>query len=350
VQAGRVLLAVSALAIAGAAVAGALVKRLGSDGPEGSTGPTPRLLSQTGLYDLRTGAVRAENLEYAPQFPLWTDGAAKRRWIRLPPGTFVDASRPDAWVFPVGTRLWKEFAFGRRVETRTMVRTREGWTYATYVWNADGSDAVLAPERGIRGVVDVGAGGARHDIPGLADCRACHEGRAGAVLGFDGVQLGPEIAALERRGVIRGLPRSVTDEPPRIPGRTDRERAVLGYLYGNCAHCHHAGGTLDNVGLSFDIDLGALDATSQPVFATAVGREGHFRIGAGVAIAGAGPGSARRIDPGSPATSAVYVRMTSRDPLVQMPPLGTHVVDARIAELIEGWIREDLRPGGGARP
>ena len=47
----------------------------------------------------------------------------KRRWISLPPGSAIDASDPDAWAFPVGTRLWKEFSFGgQRVETRYMER------------------------------------------------------------------------------------------------------------------------------------------------------------------------------------------------------------------------------------
>ena len=49
-------------------------------------------------------------------------------------------------------RLWKEFSFGRRVETRLMERLADGtWRFAAYVWSADGSDARLAPERGIRG-------------------------------------------------------------------------------------------------------------------------------------------------------------------------------------------------------
>ena len=48
-------------------------------------------------------------------------------------------------MFPVGTRLWKEFSLGRRLETRMLERTREGWRFATYVWTEDGTDAVLAP-------------------------------------------------------------------------------------------------------------------------------------------------------------------------------------------------------------
>ena len=82
----------------------------------------PEHLADTGLYAdfaLRTPAPGV--LTFAPQYPLWTDGAAKRRWISLPPGEAIDATDIDNWQFPIGTRLWKEFAFERAVETRFML-------------------------------------------------------------------------------------------------------------------------------------------------------------------------------------------------------------------------------------
>ena len=88
----------------------------------------PQTLQETGLYaDAEARRVDPRHLAFAPQYPLWTDGAAKRRWISLPPGTAIDASDPEAWVFPVGTRLWKEFSFaGQRVETRYLERQADG--------------------------------------------------------------------------------------------------------------------------------------------------------------------------------------------------------------------------------
>ena len=63
----------------------------------------PRLLRDTGLYAPgSTTEVRATNLPFTPQYPLWSDGTSKRRWLYLPPGTFIDASRPDSWDFPRG--------------------------------------------------------------------------------------------------------------------------------------------------------------------------------------------------------------------------------------------------------
>src|SRR5688500_16308576 len=83
-------------------------------------GGLPRLLSETGLYaQPATLTVDPQNRPFSPQYPLWSDGAQKARWVRLPAGTAIDAADIDRWDFPVGTRFWKEFAFnGRKVETR----------------------------------------------------------------------------------------------------------------------------------------------------------------------------------------------------------------------------------------
>src|SRR5271170_5474418 len=50
--------------------------------------PAPPTLSQTGLYsDIRRKLIAPGNETFTPQFPLWSDGAGKSRWIHLPPGT-----------------------------------------------------------------------------------------------------------------------------------------------------------------------------------------------------------------------------------------------------------------------
>src|SRR5688572_32525951 len=94
-----------------------------------------------------TGYDEVEKTAFAPQYPLWTDGASKRRWIHLPPGAAIDATRPDDWVFPVGTKLWKEFSLGgRRIETRYIERLADGrWRFTAYAWNAAGTEATRAP-------------------------------------------------------------------------------------------------------------------------------------------------------------------------------------------------------------
>src|SRR4029079_11089563 len=75
----------------------------------------PERLSQTGLYaDAALQQPAADLRAFAPEYELWSDGAKKQRWLRLPPGTPIDTSDMDSWVFPVGTQLWKEFSSNGR--------------------------------------------------------------------------------------------------------------------------------------------------------------------------------------------------------------------------------------------
>ncbi len=46
------------------------------------------------------------------------------------------------------------------------------------------------------------------------------------------------------------------------------------------------------------------------------------------------------IEPGRPDASVLVARMRSRNPQVQMPPLGTQLTDAEALALIERWISE----------
>ena len=136
----------------------------------------PERLSDTGLYLPGTLTVDPRNRAFSPQYPLWTDGAHKSRWIQLPAGGRITARDADTWEFPVGTRLWKEFAFdGRKVETRMLWRaTADAWSYAAYAWNEAQTDATLVPAEGLADVVEV-APGKRHSVPSRDDCRACHD-------------------------------------------------------------------------------------------------------------------------------------------------------------------------------
>ena len=314
--------------------------------------PLPQRLGETGLYADRTLTTPARDvLAYTPQYPLWSDGATKRRWIRLPPGTSIDAHDADAWVFPVGTRVWKEFTRGRRRETRLIVRTRSGWVYGTYRWTDDGSDALLVAAAG---AVDPGSDPARpgesYVFPSEQDCRSCHEGRPTPILGFSALQLsadrdpeavhgeqpGPgmvDLGMLVDRHLIRGLPASWRARPPRIESSTEDERAALGYLHGNCGQCHNARGPLASLGLDLWLDPARRGNDTHRVIASLLGRS-HFQI-----PGQAGPES-RRLTPGAPEQSAILVRMRTREPTQQMPPVATRMVDAEAARRIEQWIQE----------
>lgn len=300
--------------------------------------PLPRHLRDTGW-----GGPQA--LAYTPVYALWSDDATKRRWLALPAGRFIDARDPDAWQFPPGTRLWKEFAVdGRRIETRYITRTAGGrWQFASYLWNEDGSDAELAPAGGATVATSRGA----YTVPAREDCRACHESAAVPVLGAGTLQLSPardplaanaqppaagdaDLPALVRRGWLRGLPPALLAQPPRIEAGSDIERAALGTLHTNCGHCHNASGR--GVPLPFSLAW----TTRAPAPAAALpGQPARWRPP---------PGSAalQLLAPGDSAASALVQRMQSRQPAVQMPPLGTAHPDAEGLALVRRWIDDDL--------
>ncbi len=70
----------------------------------------PTLLSLTGLYfDAATSELSPDAIAYEPRFERWSDGAEKLRWLLLPDGLTIEVGPPNSWVFPEGTRLFKEF-------------------------------------------------------------------------------------------------------------------------------------------------------------------------------------------------------------------------------------------------
>jgi hypothetical protein len=339
------------IATCGAVIATVMLSQRVSTDQRAGAWP-PEKLKDTGLYsDWISRTVAPGNLPFTPQYPLWSDGAKKSRWIHIPDGKFIDGSNPDVWQFPDGTRLWKEFRFGRRAETRFMERTRAGWQFATYVWNDDESEAVLAPAEGIRQSIAI-TDGIRHAIPARSDCRACHEAGPVRVLGFTALQLSPDrdpnalhaevpapdavdLRQLVARRLLRGLPRAILATPPRIVAPTPTARAAMGYLHANCGGCHTESGELKSLAFGLNYRLNGPVAQAPAVLLTAVGRPSHFKVPAADDVI-------ERVCAGQPDKSVVVARMASRNPLLQMPPLGTRIVDADAVRLVRRWIAEDV--------
>lgn len=325
-----------------------------------SPGPPP-YLSATGLFkNVPAGTFSAGIESFTPQYPLWSDGASKRRWVSLPAGSKIDASRAAAWAFPVGTRFWKEFSVaGRRVETRMIERLADGtWRFAAYVWNDDQTDATLAPADGLPS--HTLPGDRRYPIPSEADCRACHEGAASPILGFSALQLSPDrdplaphgeparkgdldLRALIAGGRLINRPRELAKTSPRIVAPTPAGRAVLGYLHANCGHCHvdpKLTGSAVPVELQLAID--PFDAAAgQAVIDRLLNGTSRYRP--------RGAADPRYVVPGEAASGTLLARMRSRDPRIQMPPLGSLQPDAEAIALFERWINEDLNHPEGER-
>jgi hypothetical protein len=273
-----------------------------------ATPPLPATLRDTGFDHIG-------KIPFEPQYPLWTDGATKRRWIHLPRGTAIDASQPDAFAFPPGTRIWKEFGYERPVETRFIERLPDGsWRFAAYAWNAEGTEATLAPEHG-QWVIPATAGiQFRYAIPSRADCLACHEGPAVPVIGFSALQLSAGLRDLVERGLVRNLPKRLLESPPQIAAPSAVTRAGLGYLHGNCGHCHNAH-ALPGTGLALFHEAAHPAESTARALASLAGRERE-----------------------------VLRRIASRNPMVRMPPLGTQIHDDEGIALVERWLLPSPSP------
>ncbi len=303
------------------------------EGPLGDGG-YPALLSQTGLYQsLAADAVSDGVMAYQPRFALWTDGAVKRRWLQLPGGTQIDTSDMDAWNFPVGTKAWKEFALGDlRVETRLLHKVgKEEWVMVAYRWREDQSEADALP------MGEVDALGTPHDVPGQPLCTRCHN-RRGVLLGVSALQLshalgGLNLDQLKAAGRLSHPPEGAF----QIPGGTLAENA-LGYLHANCGHCHRPGTATHAQLLERAPKTGgpilwertdALDSLEQTV-----GYQSTVLRPNGVLP------NLHIIEPGAPEESELIVRASQRGVgTLQMPPLGTEVVDQVGLAQLKAWIR-----------
>lgn len=319
------------------------------DGPSGlHPRPTYQHLTETGLYvDPASRTVAAGLVAFEPTYKLWSDGLTKRRWIELPPGTVVDTSDMNHWLFPVGTKVWKEFSKdGVLLETRLIERFGTGpedYWMGAFVWDADQADAVFAAS----GAVDIL--GTFHDAPPTKDCGACHRGEAGRILGFSALQLAgsPEGPAVSSPTLQDLASARLLSTPPEagtnfvVPG-DPTTRAALGYLHANCGHCHNLHGTAwPDTQMILRLDVGERDPATSNVVATTVNKALSYWRGGDITT---------RIVPGHPEASALYARMNRRGK-DQMPPLATELLDDTGLALVQAWIASlTTSTGGTASP
>ena len=299
----------------------------------------PDSLTCTGLYsDFAKKRVARQMREYTPAFPLWSDGAEKRRWMGLPEDTKIDATSNSEWRFPVGTKFFKEFSVdGRRIETRLFEKTRgDRWARASYAWNEDESDAIRSKGGDLP---DVKINGAVYHVPTGRECDQCHEGKDDRILGFDAISLGLAGA----KGVsLQDLVDEALIEP--APKRTSlkigddgtkRAAAVLGWLNINCGMpCHNDNSNSEGYSsrLRLQLDPAQLDGRPANEFKS-------IKSTVGVAGETLRWSEEIRIVPGSPERSLLYKLITSRaGENDQMPPIGSRVVDDEAAAAVKAWI------------
>lgn len=332
----------------------------------------PALLSSTGIFtDMATLTPDPRLIPYEPAAPLWSDRAAKLRWVAIPNTEGLDGVYDQAserigytetgnWTFPIGSTFIKHFdlpldesdaenpAKLRPVETRFLVRGSNGDYHAfTYKWRPDGTEADLLTAGDTADITIVRADDTTYtqtwQYPSRSQCFECHQDAAGIVLGAKSRQLNHPIhyPATGRTsnqlmtlfdlgliddetldiGDLQTLPTSTnlsdTDSPI--------EHRIRSYMDSNCAMCHNPE---SNAGLAqFDMRLTtSLDETGLINGAQLAGNLGKI--------------DPKIIDPGDVENSLVYLRDNTTDIATRMPPVGRLMTDDAYLELLAAWIEQ----------
>ncbi len=296
--------------------------------------PNPQTLCESGFYSDCDEQVLAPGvLEFSTAYTLWSDGAEKRRYIQIPPGTQIDSSDMDFWEYPPGTKLWKEFfRDGIRIETRLLYKKFDtgNWFSIAYAWNEEQTEAVSAP-LGIQNAL-----GTDHDIPGFNVCKTCHQQQPDIVLGFSAIMLSHDQGGVTLQSLIDND--QLTDPPINpntpiygVPGEGSPAQAALGYLHANCGGCHHEQSAIFNdTPLNLRLSVNSL---------TTVEETALYQSTVDIAPVQASAGMNAHVVPGDPSTSELHARMENRAVEAKpMPPVGTEDVDVTGIAFIDAWI------------
>lgn len=324
--------------------------------PPGPDQPVAKL-SATGCVDPSDARRPARSLiPYDVNSPLWSDGAAKQRFLALPDGATIhvkDCTREPAtcalasqggttfdeghWILPVGTVLMKTFSFaGKLVETRLFIRFPDLWYGFSYQWDGNQTDATLVSENGLTGAIvnDQGVTQSWY-YPSRNDCLECHNDAVGGSLGPETRQLNrtftypggvtaDQLATLEHLDAfdapVARLP-ALTDYT-RDTAPADLEARARSYLHANCAICHRPDGNYSAIDLRVGVPLARMSVCNLDPNKGDLGVVG-----------------AKRLVPAAPAKSLILLRMQAPDrDRGRMPQLATSVLDRNGIDTIAAWI------------
>ncbi|MBL7556590.1 MAG: hypothetical protein JNM24_12290 [Bdellovibrionaceae bacterium] len=268
---------------------------------------------------------------YSPQYPLYSDGASKRRWVYVPEGTAIDNSDPDSWVFPKGTILFKEFSVGgKKIETRVFekITNQSGfsaWRASVYVWLANQLDADLLKVDNFYSQTDIemlpyqaNVVGSQYRMVTMTQCQTCHATVKDVSQGFSYLQLSDasksiNVFKLDKLGYFSNS----INRLDSIPG-TEMERAAIGYIQSNCATCHSGVGPGPH---NFRHKSTSQTLAEEPLIKA---------IGA----------SSGLVTFGAPLNSRLYNRMANKS----MPRVTLFTQDSAGLKLLEDWITNSVMP------
>jgi len=282
---------------------------------------------------------------------LFSDYSYKQRWVYVPNN--AKASYVEDWVFdfPEGSALIKTFYYpvdernpdlGKQLlETRLLLRKKDGWEAVSYAWNEQQNEAYkkiagktinaswtdfMGDERQVR-----------YRVPNVNQCKECHAAKdAITPIGPKAKNINKDFSFEEgdfnqlaywmKKEIIDSFPEDLVSPVDWRDESKDINDRARSYLDVNCGHCHSPTGNANSTGLYLnlvetrDINLGIY---KKPV---ATGR-------------GSG-GNKYSIVPGKPDESILLYRMESMDPGIMMPESGRALTHQEAVEMVREWITQ----------
>lgn len=317
----------------------------------------PAKLSELNIFkSLTTLEVESGIIPYTVNSPLWSDGAAKKRWIAIPndgrynsSGERITFDSNAPWKFPEGTVFIKHFELPKKVndptdnyrlETRFFIIGKHNKGYGlTYQWNDEGTDAILlggGTSKTFQVEDEFGSFFTQEwNYPSRTQCLTCHNDNADYVLGVNTHQLNGsldydflgesmnQIDFFKDIGVLSSNVHAgshyrksyaIDDSSVSLHSR------IKSYMDANCASCHRDGGVPK---ISMDLRY------NQPITL-------HNTINVEVESHASQEGS-MIIQTGSHQDSEFWRRDASVED-GKMPPLGRTMVDQHYVDSLAKWI------------
>lgn len=355
----------------------------------------PHKLSDSGLFQSVKGHVMTPALiPYSVNAVLWSDGAAKMRWLGMPGDGTIEFSGNRGWNFPDETVIVKSFyldmeegnpASRRWIETRFLTKQGGQWYGYSYAWNDDETEGTLIEAKGLDRDftlrTSTGPKTLTWHYPSRSECMACHSRAANYVLGLTEVQFNKEhdyggvrdnqLRVLERLGLLRVNYAEETRQRLRdelkAKGKSDKDIE---------AHLQRQTGTRDQRGPRTSWLLAhapekyrKLVDPYDPKQDVALRARSYLHSNCSQCHVEAGGGNsqmelefttpldkmrlidvkpvhdafgikdAKLVAPGHPERSVLLQRIAHRDK-GHMPPLATRLVDHEAVKVVEQWIRE----------
>lgn len=293
--------------------------------------------------------------------PLFSNYAEKQRLIYIPTGQSIEYQPQKAFDFPVGSIIVKTFYYynntndttqGKQIiETRLLIKTDTEWLPATYLWNAQQTEATYTILNKAINITYTDHNNTLQTIPYIIpnrnDCKGCHA--IDNVL----VPIGPKARHLNKnftytdgntqnqleywtqKGILQNTPANPATTAPHSAIWNDSTTFTLDqrartYLDINCAHCHNQSAAANNSGLWLE------------AYITDSLKLGVCKIP--VAAGNATGGNPYAIFPQHPEKSIMVYRLRSLKPGTSMPELARSVEHKEGTKLIEQWILSLTNP------